>query len=188
MRTLEPTLQGSRVTLRLPREADAVELARFYRENNAFFSRTQTAKPDAWLSPEFWMRRVPALRDEHAADRSVQLFMFKKGGTEVLGSIGLSGIMRGYFHAAYLGYLLAERVGGQGFMHEGLSLVIDYAFGPLGLHRLMANYVPTNRRSENVLKRLGFRVEGYAEQYLLINGVWTDHFLTSLTNPAWRPQ
>jgi ribosomal-protein-alanine N-acetyltransferase len=50
----------------------------------------------------------------------------------------------------------------------------------------MANYMPRNQRSANVLKRLGFVVEGYARNYLLINNHWEDHILTSLTNPNWQ--
>jgi ribosomal-protein-alanine N-acetyltransferase len=46
----------------------------------------------------------------------------------------------------------------------------------------MANYIPTNERSGLLLKRLGFAVEGYARDYLLINGQWRDHVLTALTN------
>ena len=30
-------------------------------------------------------------------------------------------------------------------------------------------------------------VEGYARDFLQINGRWEDHVLTSLTNPAWQP-
>jgi ribosomal-protein-alanine N-acetyltransferase len=50
----------------------------------------------------------------------------------------------------------------------------------------MANYMPTNKRSGNLLERLGFTVEGYAKDYLLINGSWRDHLLTSGTNPNWH--
>lgn len=46
----------------------------------------------------------------------------------------------------------------------------------------MANYIPSNIRSENVLQKLGFEKEGYAKKYLKINGLWQDHILTSLVN------
>lgn len=46
----------------------------------------------------------------------------------------------------------------------------------------MANYLPQNQRSAALLKRLGFSVEGYARDYLKINGEWQDHILTSLVN------
>jgi len=71
-------------------------------------------------------------------------------------------------------------------MHEGLKASLDYVFGDLNLHRVMANFMPHNLRSNAVLRRLGFTVEGYARDYLYIDGAWRDHVLTSLTNPNWR--
>jgi ribosomal-protein-alanine N-acetyltransferase len=53
------------------------------------------------------------------------------------------------------------------------------------MHRIMASYMPRNARSEAVLERLGFQKEGFAKDYLLINGKWEDHNLTSLVNPDW---
>ncbi|HKF75835.1 MAG TPA: 30S ribosomal protein S5 alanine N-acetyltransferase, partial [Candidatus Dormibacteraeota bacterium] len=34
----------------------------------------------------------------------------------------------------------------------------------------------------SVLRRAGFVVEGYARDYLLINGRWEDHMLTAIVN------
>jgi len=53
------------------------------------------------------------------------------------------------------------------------------------MHRIMANYMPHNARSGDLLARLGFQKEGYAKDYLLIDGRWQDHVLTSLTAPDW---
>ena len=36
-------------------------------------------------------------------------------------------------------------------------------------------------------ERLGFVVEGYARDYLLIDDRWQDQILTSLINPDWHP-
>jgi len=52
---------------------------------------------------------------------------------------------------------------------------------------VMANFMPHNTRSNAVLRRLGFIVEGYARDYLFVNGTWRDHVLTSLTNQDWKP-
>ena len=46
--------------------------------------------------------------------------------------------------------------------------------------------MPSNERSARLLHRLGFVIEGHAKKYLLINGQWEDHILTSLTNENWR--
>lgn len=43
----------------------------------------------------------------------------------------------------------------------------------------MANYMPTNEQSGRLLRKLGFSVEGYARDYLLLQGTWKDHPLTS---------
>jgi [ribosomal protein S5]-alanine N-acetyltransferase len=75
---------------------------------------------------------------------------------------------------------------GKGLMNEALTEMIRFAFEELQLHRIMANYVPTNERSGQVLRRLGFAVEGYARDYLFIGGKFRDHELTSLTNTALR--
>ena len=102
----------------------------------------------------------------------------------VVGVINLSQIVRGGFQAGIVGYSLDAGEQGRGLMCEGLLALIEYAFLDLGLHRVMANYRPENERSARVLERLGFEREGYAKEYLYIDGAWRDHVLTSLVRPA----
>jgi [ribosomal protein S5]-alanine N-acetyltransferase len=94
-----------------------------------------------------------------------------------------SNIIRSVFQASHLGYKLAEHAQHHGYMTEAARAGIEFAFGILRLHRIMANYLPHNHRSGAVLNRLGFKSEGFAEAYLFINGKWQDHVLTSLVNP-----
>ena len=68
-------------------------------------------------------------------------------------------------------------------MREALAGAIGYVFGQLGLHPIMANHMPANRRSGQLLARLGLEVEGRARAYLKINGAWEDHVLTALVAP-----
>ena len=65
-------------------------------------------------------------------------------------------------------------------MSEGLACVIEYAFQHLHLHRLEAACLPRNAASQGVLRKCGFREEGFAPKYLRINGVWEDHLLFAL--------
>ena len=55
-------------------------------------------------------------------------------------------------------------------MSEALKLASIYVFTELNMHRIMAAYLLHNQRSSLLLKRLGFVVEGYARDYLTING------------------
>lgn len=70
-------------------------------------------------------------------------------------------------------------------MYEGAQAAIRYMFRQQRMHRIMANYMPHNQRSGALLKRMGFEKEGYAKDYLLINGKWQDHVLTALINQEW---
>jgi ribosomal-protein-alanine N-acetyltransferase len=72
-------------------------------------------------------------------------------------------------------------------MSEALRAANAYVFGPMRLHRIMANHRPENARSAKLLERLGFVREGLARDYLFIDGAWRDHVLMSLTNPAFDP-
>ncbi len=64
---------------------------------------------------------------------------------------------------------------GLGFMTEAVRLTVVHAFLEIGLHRLEANIQPGNLRSIAVVKRVGFRKEGFSPRYLQIDGVWRDH-------------
>ena len=56
---------------------------------------------------------------------------------------------------------------------------MTWCFRNIGLHRVEANYQPSNERSGRLLRSLGFTVEGYARDYLYIDGAWRDHVLTA---------
>jgi ribosomal-protein-alanine N-acetyltransferase len=60
-------------------------------------------------------------------------------------------------------------------MSEGIELVLEHAFGSMGLHRLEANIQPSNAASIALAKRAGFRLEGFSPRYLKIDGHWRDH-------------
>ena len=105
---------------------------------------------------------------------------------QIIGFVNFNNIVRRVAQYCNIGYSLAADKQGQGFMEEALRHSIKYSFQVMNLHRVMANYMPHNVRSGNVLKRLGFTAEGFARDYLFINGRWEDHVLTSLTNDNWR--
>jgi ribosomal-protein-alanine N-acetyltransferase len=118
----------------------------------------------------------------------VLLFLAEGPAEQIIGDVNFTNIIRGVFQAAYLGYELDHAQVGKGLMYEALTASIAHVFQHLKLHRLMANHVPSNERSGRLLRRLGFSVEGYARDYLLLDGVWKDHVLTSLLNPDFHAE
>jgi ribosomal-protein-alanine N-acetyltransferase len=93
----------------------------------------------------------------------------------IVGVINLSQIFRKGFQNAYLGYYGMVAFARRGLMSEAVRLATRYAFDEIGLHRLEANIQPGNLASIALVKRIGFRKEGFSPRYLRINEVWCDH-------------
>jgi [ribosomal protein S5]-alanine N-acetyltransferase len=104
----------------------------------------------------------------------------------IAGVINVSQIFHGNFQSAYLGYYAGTPFRGQGYMSEGLRLVLRHAFGTVGLHRLEANIQPKNRASIRLARRVGFRREGFSPRYLKILGRWRDHERWAITAESFR--
>ena len=188
VRDLPVRIEGPHVVVRSSAPGDERRFVEYFERNRAHLDPWEPPRPDGYYSESFWRRRLEKSHDELARDQSLRLCILRKGDEDgpILGHANLSNFVRGAFQACHLGYSIDRRAEGKGLMHEALVAVIAHAFGPLELHRVMANYVPTNERSGRLLRRLGFVVEGYARDYLQLDGEWRDHVLTSLTNPAWR--
>jgi len=169
--------------LRLNRVADAGALARFHAENLQHLQPWEPRREHNYHTEEFWRQRLKDRTDEFAAGTSAHFISYNRAADEVIATCSLTGIARGPFQAAIMGYSAAKRHEGRGHTRELCEHVIAFAFEELGLNRIMANYMPGNRRSEGLLNRLGFEREGFARRYLFINGKWEDHVLTSLVNP-----
>ncbi len=127
----------------------------------------------------------PAKMESYISGQLVYLLV--NDGDDMLGVFTLSGVIRGLFHSAYLGYNCFTPYQGQGYMKMGLQLLLREAFGVLNLHRLEANIQPGNYRSIALVERAGFRKEGYSPQYLRIAGEWRDHERWAIINPDWHP-
>jgi ribosomal-protein-alanine N-acetyltransferase len=179
-----PVIETKRLRLTLPAPSAAQQMLDYLMENREHFAPWSPPDPEGYYTLDFWRARLKASREEFAADRSMRLvlFMHNEQDGRVVGDCNFTNFVRGPFQACFLGYKIAARAEGQGLMREALEAAIEYAFDSLRLHRIMANYVPTNERSGRLLRRLGFVVEGYARDYLLVGGEWRDHVLTSLIN------
>lgn len=106
---------------------------------------------------------------------------------DIVGTFNISGIVRGYFQSAYLGYEVFSPYNGKGFMHIGLELIIIEAFGSLNLHRLEANIQPENISSIKLVSKCGFIKEGFSKNYLNIGGLgWRDHERWAIFNNEWQ--
>lgn len=182
-----PFISITSLFLRLGTKEDVPKIINYFYQNQEYLAHWQPLWDSSFLTQEFWQEQVENNLKEFQCDQSLKLFMFKKTNhLEIIGQINFNNFVRGAAQFCYLGYGIAETEQGKGYMTEALQAALSYVFQELNMHRVMANYIPQNQRSAQVLKKLGFVFEGYARDYLLINGQWQDHILTSLTNKNWQ--
>ena len=139
-----------------------------------------------WIyAPETHLAFDELVRRGRTDEYEFLLLCLKDGGA-IAGSFHLSQIFRGGFQSAYLGFAAGAAYAGRGLMGEGLELTLRHAFTKLRLHRVEANVQPANERSKELLKRGGFRLEGFSPRYLKVGGRWRDHERYAITVEEWK--
>jgi [ribosomal protein S5]-alanine N-acetyltransferase len=94
---------------------------------------------------------------------------------DIAGVANVSAIVRGAFQSGFLGYYAFTPHARKGYLREGLSLTVRYAFEALDLHRVEANVRPENVASVQLIRSLGFEPRSRSPRYLFLDGGWRDH-------------
>ncbi|MEZ5960882.1 MAG: GNAT family N-acetyltransferase [Hyphomonadaceae bacterium] len=89
-----------------------------------------------------------------------------ENGDEALGRIGLFAEREG---VADIGVIMTPSASGRGLASKALTLVVEYGFSALDLHRIGADIDPDNNASISLFLRGGFQREG------LLRGNWKTH-------------
>ncbi len=188
--SLTTRLVTPRLVLRPPRTTDVTEIRRLLRANHEHLKPWNPAPPpgeDPSSITEVSKTLLRQRREWKLGRGYVFMVAERERSSSFVGKIALSGIMRGAMYGAYLGYWIASDIQGRGYVTEAIAAVLDFAFGPAGLHRVQAAIMPRNARSLRVIEKLGFRREGYAERYLQIAGKWEDHIVYARTREEHVP-
>lgn len=180
---MRSTLTTQNLILSFPSPEDLSPINDFEERNSNHLrkweSTNQSTNEEIQKRLENWIK-------ECKEGKSARFFIrLKEDPTKIIGFCNFTQIFYGAFQACYLGYKIDYEYEGKGLMFEALKASIKYVFDELSIHRIMANYMPINTRSAKLLHRLGFTIEGYAKNYLLINGQWEDHVLTALSVEQW---
>lgn len=165
---------------------DAPFLSRYYIENAGHLEQWEPSREPGYHDISSWKSRLEMRESEQKRKQAAYFLAYTDDSEEIVAVCNLTAIVRGPFQACYMGYSIAKRFERQGKMKKLCQYALDYAFKTLKLHRVMANYIPRNVRSEYLLKSLGFEKEGLARKYLCINGKWEDHILNAIINPEYR--
>lgn len=178
-------LIGEQVFLRAPERGDWEAWASLRARSRQFLEPWEPSWPPDGLSRLSFRSRVTRYAEDWRTDQAYNFFIFADDET-LVGGIGLSNVRRGVSETASLGYWVGEPFARQGYMTAALPLVLEFSFGRLRLHRVEAACLPTNIPSRALLTRAGFHQEGYARQYLCIEGKWQDHLLFAMLSADWH--
>jgi [ribosomal protein S5]-alanine N-acetyltransferase len=169
---------GGQVFLREPANRDQAAIVAANHASRTLHRGRVTPPTDAHAFAE-WMRRC--------RQPDVQSFLVcRLDDGAIVGVFTLSQIVRRLFQSAYLGYYVHEPYASRGYMTEGMRLVLRHTFTTMKLHRVEANIQPENSASIALVKRSGFRLEGFSPRYLKIAGRWRDHQRWAMTIDDWR--
>ncbi|ELR67512.1 Ribosomal-protein-S5p-alanine acetyltransferase [Photobacterium marinum] len=172
--------------VRLITTKDVHQITAYYQRNRAYLQPWEPLRDEAFFTEAGWSKRLNQLSELHKHKLAYYFVIVRKGSNEICGVINFSNLVRHPFYACHVGYSLDENCQGKGVMRRALNAAVEWMFEEQHFHRVMAAYMPRNKRSEAVLKAAGFEKEGTAKDYLLINGRWEDHILTARINPHWN--
>ena len=183
-------LVGSRVMLRALRAEDW-DAWREVRVRCREWLERWEPRPDAGsvdpaLDKEAFRSRCGAWDRQRHFDAAYGFGMFLRDGGRFAGEVSLGSVQRGPFQMGYVGYWIDEALAGNGYVPEGVVLILQYAFESLQLHRLEAAIVPRNVSSSRVAEKLALREEGTAVRFLQIQGVYEDHIRYAITAEEWQ--
>jgi RimJ/RimL family protein N-acetyltransferase len=75
---------------------------------------------------------------------------------------------------------------GRGLGTRATRLVLDFAFGPLGMHRVELEVYDFNARARHVYEKLGFVVEGLRREALWWDGAWHNAVSMAMLAREWH--
>jgi ribosomal-protein-alanine N-acetyltransferase len=172
-----PMVQGEGVYLRTAQMSDFPQWMALRESSRDFLTPWEPTWPEDDLTRPSFRRRLKRYSEDMRGDLAYPFLLFRQSDHALLGGLTLTNIRRGVAQSGSLGYWIGAPFAHQGYMTRAVSALVPFAFEGLRLHRIEAACIPTNQPSIRLLERTGFKREGYAQEYLCINGLWQDHLL-----------
>ena len=161
------TVRGENVVLEDLRDADSDRLFEWINDRELVV-RSAQFQPVSRADHEAWFERIRRAED-------VEIFGIRRASDdELIGSCQLRDIDRRHGSADLQIRIGAEADRGLGLGTEAVGLLLSYAFGEMGLHRVGLQVFPSNEGAIRAYEKAGFRREGVLREAALIDGERTD--------------
>ena len=175
-----PVIEGDRVVLRRHVPENVVAFQRWYADPEvARLARYQDTPMRSDEIDRFFQLR--ALGTE-----SMTMAIHDRDTDRLIGSCAFSQV-DGDNGSAMFHITIGEKdVWGRGYGTEATQLMLDHAFGTLGLHRIALTVFEFNERAIRAYRRCGFVVEGRARESIWRDGRWWDELAMSVLSSEWH--
>jgi RimJ/RimL family protein N-acetyltransferase len=177
---LPESIAGRLVVLRRHAPANLGAFRRWYSDPEiARLARYQDAPMAAGDIDRFFQSRV-------SGGGSFAMAIHLRDTDRLIGSCALSQL-DGDNGSALFHITIGEKdCWGRGYGSEATRLMVDHAFGTLGLHRVALAVFAFNERAIRAYRRVGFLEEGRAREAIWRDGAFWDEIQMSMLEGEWR--
>jgi ribosomal-protein-alanine N-acetyltransferase len=174
-----PVLTGAGITLRELRMSDAPALLALLtsEEVTRFISPPPTTLEGFQKFIEWTLR-------EREAGRYLCFAVVPEGYETAIGLFQIRQLDPG-FGTAEWGFAIGSAFWGSGLFSQAASLVVDFAFDVVGVHRLEARAAVQNGRGNGALRKMGAVQEGILRKSFLRGGKQLDQALWAILDQDW---
>lgn len=172
-----PLIAAGALYLRAPDVEDHDAWARLREASRLHLTRWEPDWKSEQATADAFRLRLRTYERQYKSRAGVAFHVFQREGDRLVGGVTLSDIRRHAAQSATIGYWIGAAFLRRGFGLAAVEAALGYAFDELGLNRIEAACQPGNTASRSLLSRAGFTEEGFAREYLFINGGWRDHVL-----------
>lgn len=173
-------LHGKKVVLRPVRHSDLRNYLKWFNDA-AVIKFLHTCLPATESFEKKW------IEDTLIERRPVFIIEVKQKGKKrkAIGNCGLSGIDQ-KSRIGNFGIAIGEkRYWHKGYGAEAASMLVEYGFNILNLHKIVSSAYAPNAASLKMHNKIGFSKEGRQKQHTFINGKYEDIILYGLLRKEW---
>jgi len=173
-------IEGARVVLRRHVPANVAAFQRWYSDPEvARLARYQDGpmRPDE-IDRFFQLRAL--------GPESLTMAIHERDTNRLVGSCAFSQVDGDNGSAMYHITIGEKDMWGRGLGTETTQLMLDHAFGSLGLHRIALTVFEFNERAIRAYQRCGFVVEGRSRESIWRDGRWWDELAMSVLSSEWH--
>jgi RimJ/RimL family protein N-acetyltransferase len=173
-------LAGSGIVLRRHVPANLAAFRRWYADPEiARLARYQEAPMRPEEIDRFFTARV-------VGNEALAMAIHETATDRLLGTCAFSQLDAENGSALYHITIGEKDAWGRGYGTEATRLMVDHAFGALGLHRIALFVFEFNERAIRSYERCGFVVEGRSRESIWRDGRWWDELAMSVLESDWR--